>query len=56
MQRPGTNTGFPNPWSGREKQIESVSVPLMAGTGVSHNSGILTSKGNPVSCVQVGGN
>ena len=56
MQRPRTDTGYPGPWWGREKQIDSVNVPLMIGTGVSHNSRILASKGNPVSCVQPGDN
>ena len=41
---------------GKKEQTEYVNVPLMSGTGVSHNSGILTSEGNPVSCVQHGGN
>ena len=40
MQCPGTNTSSPDPWWGREEQTESVHVPLMIGTGVSHNSGI----------------
>ena len=31
-------------------------VPLITETEVSHNPGILTSMGNPVSCVQVVGN
>ena len=34
----------------------SVHVPLMIGTEVSHNSGIPSSTGNPVSSVQTGGN
>ena len=33
----------------------SVHVPLMIGTEVSHNLGIPTFVGNPVSCVQDGG-
>ena len=39
-----------------------MNVPLMTEigtktrTGVSHNPGIPTSKGNPISCVQAGGN
>ena len=44
------------PWWGREEQTESVNLSLMIGTWVSHNSGIPVSKGNPVSCVQAGGN
>ena len=51
MQCLGTDTGSPGPWWGREEQTESVNVPLMIGTKVSHNSRILTSKGNPVLCV-----
>ena len=31
-------------------------VPLMTGTDVSHDPGILASVGNPVSCVQADGN
>ena len=34
----------------------SVHVPLMIETEVSHNPGIPTSVGKPISCVQVGGN
>ena len=51
-----TNTGSPSPWWGREEQTESVHIPLMTGTEVSHNSGIPASKNNPVSCVQASGN
>ena len=56
MQRPRIDTGSPGPWWGKKEQTESVNVPLMTGTEVSHNSGILASEGNPVSCVQTGGN
>ena len=48
--------GVSHPWWGREEQPESVNVPLMTGTGVSYNSGIPASEGNPVSSVQTGGN
>ena len=41
---------------GKEEQIESVNVPLMTVTRVSHNSRILASEDNLVSCVQGGGN
>ena len=51
MQRPGTDTGSPGPWWGRDEQIESVNVPLMTWTRLSDNSRIPTSEGNPVSCV-----
>ena len=56
MQCLGTDTGSLGPWWGREEQTDFVNVPLMTGIGVSHNSGIPFSKGNPVSCVQAGGN
>ena len=39
-----------------EEKIESVHIPLMTRTGVSHNYGILAFEDNPVSCVQAGGN
>ena len=51
MQHPGTDTSSLSPWWGKGEQTESVQVPLMIGTRVSHNSGIPTSKDNPVSCV-----
>ena len=56
MKHPGTNTVFPGPWWGREEQTASVHVPLMFGTGVSHNPGKPVSEDNPVSCVQAGDN
>ena len=56
MQHPKTDTSSSSPWWGKEEQAEFANVPLMTGTGVSHNSGIPTSKDNPVSCVQVSGN
>ena len=55
MQHPGTDTAFLGPWQGNEEQTASVHVPLMTVIVVSHNSGILASKGNPVSSVQAGG-
>ena len=48
MQRPETDTGSPGPWWGKEEQTEFVTIPLMTGTGVSHNSGILVSEVNLV--------
>ena len=48
MQHPGTDTVFLGPWWDREEQTTSVHVPLMTGTVVSHNSGILASEGNLV--------
>ena len=56
MQHPRTGTSSPGPRWGREEQTESVNVLLMTCTRVSHNFGILASEGNPVSCVQAGGN
>ena len=51
MQRPGTNTISLGPWWGKEEQTESVIVPPITGTVVSHYSGILAFEGNLVSCV-----
>ena len=51
MQCPRTNTGSLGPWWGGVEQTECVNVPLMTGTGVSHNPGIPSSEGNPASCV-----
>ena len=56
MQHLRIGTGSLGPWWGREEQIEFVNVPLMTGTRVSYYSRILASEGNPISCVQVGGN
>ena len=56
MQRLGADTGSLGPWWGREEQTDFMNVPLMPGIRVSHNSGIPSSKGNPVSFVQAGGN
>ena len=56
MQHSVTNTGSLGPWWGKEEQNESMHVPLMTETVVSHNFGIPASENNPVSCVQAGGN
>ena len=56
MQHPEISTGSPGPCWGREEQTESVLVPLMIGTMVSHSSGIRASEDNLVSCVQASGN
>ena len=56
MQHLEIGTGSPSTWWGRKEHTEFVNVPLMIGIRVSHNFGILASKGNPVSCVQAGGN
>ena len=50
-----TDIGSPGPCWGKERQIVSVHVPLMIGTEVSHNPGILASVSNLVSCVQASG-
>ena len=56
MQLPKTNTGSLGPWWGKEEQTEFTNVPLMTGTGVSHNFGILAFEDNLVSNVQASGN
>ena len=56
MQCHATDTVSPVPWWGKEEQTESVYVPLMTGTKVSHKFGILASEDNPASCVQADGN
>ena len=56
MQCLGTDTSSPGPWWGMKEQTKSVNIPLMTGTGVFHNSGILTFEGNLVLCVQACGN
>ena len=56
MQHPGTDITFPSPWQDREKQNESVHVPLMIGIGVFRNHGILVSEGNLISLVHASGN
>ena len=48
MQGLGTDTVSSDPWWGKEEQTESMNVPLMTRTGVSHNSGIPASEDNPV--------
>ena len=55
MQHPETDIGAPGPYWDKENPIVSMHIPLMAGTAVSHNPGILASKGNFVSCVQADG-
>ena len=51
MYRPGTDIGSLGPWWGKKEQIEFVHVPLMTGTGVSYNFGILTFEDNPLMCL-----
>ena len=55
MQHPRTDTGSSGPWLGKEEQTTSVHALLMNRTMMSHNSGIPTSTGNPISSVQAGG-
>ena len=55
MQHPWTDVDSFGPCWGNEEQTASVHASLMNGTVVSHNSGIPTSEGNPVSSVQAGG-
>ena len=52
VPHPKTDTGSLSLYWGKERQTVSVHVPLMIGTEVSHNPGIPTFVGNPVSCVQ----
>ena len=56
MQDPGTNTGSSGPYWGEKEQTVSAPVPLMTGTVLSHNSGIIASVDNLVSCAQADGN
>ena len=56
MQLLGTDIGSLGPWWGKKEQTEYVNVPLMTGIRVLHNSRIPTSEGNPILCVQAGGN
>ena len=55
MPHTGTDTGSLGLYRGKERQTLSMHVPLMIGTEVSHNPGIFTSVGNPISCVEAGG-
>ena len=56
MQHPRTDTGPFGPYWGEKEQTMFALVPLMTGTAVSHNSRILASVENPVSCAQANGN
>ena len=55
MQHPETDTGPSGPHWGEKKQIVSAPVPLMTGTALSQNPGILASKGNSASHVRADG-
>ena len=52
MQHPETDTGPSSPHWGEKEQTVSTPVPLMIGTALSHNSGILASESNPASYVK----
>ena len=56
MQHAGTDIGSPGLCWGKDEQTATAHVPLMIGTVVSHNYGILVSEGNPASYVQADGN
>ena len=56
MKHPETDTGHSSPHWGEKEQIMSAPIPLMIGTALSHNSGILASMDNPVSFAQADGN
>ena len=56
MQHPGIDTSPSNLYWGENEQTVSAPVPLMTRTALSHNSGILASEDNPVSCAQGDGN
>ena len=56
MQHPETDTGPSGSHWGEKEQIMSAPVLLMTGTALSHNSGILASVDNPVSCAQANEN
>ena len=56
MQHPEINTSPSGPHWGEKVQTVFASIPLMNGTALSHNSEILASVDNPVSCAQVDGN
>ena len=55
MQHPGTDIGPSGPYWDEKEQTVSMHVPLMTGTALSHNFGILASKCNPASYVQADG-
>ena len=55
VQHPVTDIGSSGPCWGKKEHTASVHVPLMAGTMLSQNPGILASKGNPASYVQADG-
>ena len=56
MQHLETDIGPSGPHKGEKEQTASALVPLMTGNTQSHNSMILTSVNNPISCAQADGN
>ena len=50
-----TNNGSPDPYRDKEEQPMSMHVPPMTRNAVSHNPGILATKGNSASCAQADG-
>ena len=52
MQDLRTDTGPSSPYWGEKEQSVSALVPLMTGTTLSHNFGILSFEGNPASHVK----
>ena len=55
MQHPETDTGTSRPHWGKKEQTVSASIPLMTGTTLSQNHGLLAFEGNPASYVQADG-
>ena len=55
VQLPETDTGPSSPHYGEKKQTMSAPIPLMTGTALSQNPGILASEGNPASHVRADG-
>ena len=56
MQYPRTDVGSSDPHWGEKEQTASAPVPLMTGTTLSQNPGILPFEGNPASHVSADGN
>ena len=56
MQHPETDASSSGSHWGEKEQTVSTPIPLMTGTALSQNLGILASEGNPASYVQADGN
>ena len=56
MQHPRTNDGSSGSHWGEREQTASTPVPLMTGTALSQNPGMLAFEGNPASHVWADGN